>query len=85
MGRLAGIEEVDETYVGGKDPGSFTHNSLGSKALVGVAAEEDGDGIGDFVWNAFPMPLHRVSKCSFWRPLSPEAGSKRTAGPAIPD
>ena len=43
--RLGGIVEVDETYVGGKDEGAFGR-SLGRKAIVAIAAEEDGDRIG---------------------------------------
>jgi transposase-like protein len=43
--RLGGVVEVDETYWGGEEPGvagRLTHE----KALVIVAAEEDGKGIG---------------------------------------
>ena len=45
--RLGGRVEVDETYVGGEQA-SQGHGGrhLGSKALVGIAAEEDGTGIG---------------------------------------
>ncbi|MGH2670902.1 MAG: IS1595 family transposase [bacterium] len=43
--RLAGEVEVDETYVGGVEPrGGRRH--LGNKALVVVAAQLDGKGIG---------------------------------------
>jgi transposase-like protein len=43
--RLCGTVEVDETYWGGEEEGvrgRLTHD----KALIGVAAEEDGQGIG---------------------------------------
>jgi transposase-like protein len=43
--RLAGIIEVDETYVGGVEPGGGRRH-LGNKALVVVAAQVDGKGIG---------------------------------------
>ena len=43
--RLSGSVEVDETYVGGEKPGKRGRGAAG-KALVLVAAEEDGAGIG---------------------------------------
>jgi transposase-like protein len=43
--RLAGEVEVDETYVGGVEPGK-RGRSRGSKALVVIAAQVDGEGIG---------------------------------------
>jgi len=43
--RLTGEVEVDETYVGGVEPGK-TGRERGSKALVAVAAQVDGEGIG---------------------------------------
>lgn len=43
--RLAGVVEVDETYLGGEEPGVRGRHIVG-KALVIVAAEEDGRGIG---------------------------------------
>ena len=42
--RLAGTVEVDETYVGGEDPKDGTW--VEQKAIVVIAAEEDGSGIG---------------------------------------
>lgn len=46
--QLHGRVEVDETYVGGEEagPGRGAGRHLGSKALVMIAAEEDGRGIG---------------------------------------
>ena len=43
--RLSGRVEVDETYIGGPEPGSRGRKA-GKKALVLIAAEKDGDGIG---------------------------------------
>ena len=43
--RLTGEVEVDETYVGGVEPGGGRRH-LGNKALVVIAAQVDGEGIG---------------------------------------
>jgi transposase-like protein len=43
--RLTGKVEVDETYVGGVEPGGGRRH-LGNKALVVIAAQVDGDGMG---------------------------------------
>ena len=43
--RLAGAVEVDESYVGGVEPGGGRRH-LGNKALVALAAQVDGNGIG---------------------------------------
>jgi transposase-like protein len=43
--RLAGRVEVDETYIGGPTEGSYGREAEG-KALVVIAAQEDGKGIG---------------------------------------
>ena len=43
--RLAGIVEADETYLGGLEEG-VRGRQTASKALIAVAAEEDGKGIG---------------------------------------
>ena len=42
--KLTGVVEVDETYVGGEDPKDGTW--VEQKAIVVIAAEEDGAGIG---------------------------------------
>lgn len=43
--RLSGRVEVDESYIGGLEEGAHGRGTQ-KKALVAVAAEEDGDGIG---------------------------------------
>jgi transposase-like protein len=43
--RLSGIVEVDETYIGGPEPG-MPGRGAWDKTLVVIAAEEDGRGIG---------------------------------------
>ena len=43
--RLSGRVEVDETYVGGEEEGVHGRETY-KKALVVIAAQEDGDGIG---------------------------------------
>lgn len=43
--RLQGTVEVDETLIGGPTPGAAGRSGEG-KALVGIAAEQDGQGIG---------------------------------------
>lgn len=54
--RLTGIVEVDETFIGGVTPGSEGRDGEG-KALVVIAAEEEGHGIGR-------IRLHRVDDAS---------------------
>jgi transposase-like protein len=44
--RLRGVVEVDESYWGGEETGSATGRLTYEKALVVVAAERDGTGIG---------------------------------------
>jgi len=44
--RLSGLVEVDETYLGGPEEGQRGRPSAGKKALIAVAAEEAGRGIG---------------------------------------
>ena len=43
--RLRGVVEVDETYWGGEDPG-LRGRQIGTQALIAVAAETEGRGIG---------------------------------------
>ena len=43
--RLTGTVEVDETYWGGREEGRHGRR-MGKKALIAVAAQEDGQGIG---------------------------------------
>ena len=51
--RLTGQVEVDETYVGGVEPGGGRRH-LGNKALVVIAAQVDGDGIGRIRMSRIP-------------------------------
>lgn len=44
--RLNGVVEVDETYWGSKETGGATGRLVYSKALIAIAAEVDGRGIG---------------------------------------
>ena len=43
--RLSGRVEVDETYVGGEEEGLHGRQTQKKKALVAIAAEEDGAGL----------------------------------------
>ena len=43
---LRGVVEVDETYWGAAESGGATGRLVSSKALIVVAAEQDGKGIG---------------------------------------
>jgi transposase-like protein len=51
--RLSGTVEVDETYLGGPEGGTRGRQS-GDKALIVVAAQEDGNGIGRIRMRAIP-------------------------------
>jgi len=51
--RLSGRIEVDETYIGGKREG-VRGREIDSKALVVIAAEEDGRGIGRIRMQGIP-------------------------------
>jgi transposase-like protein len=59
--RLLGTVEVDEAFIGGPTPGA-AGRTLGRKALVGIAAEEDGKAIGRIrlgrIADASPPSLH---------------------------
>ena len=55
--RLQGLVEVDETYLGGLEEGQRGRPSAGRKALIVVAAEEVGRGIGR-------VRLRRISDAS---------------------
>src|SRR6266496_324713 len=71
--RLTGIVEVDETYIGGEEPGLRGGRATGKKSLVGVAIEvkqpEGTDAVG---WRSWPTP--RSSRCT--------RSSPRTSSPA---
>jgi hypothetical protein len=53
--RLAGTVEVDETYLGGLEEG-LRGRQVETKALIVVAAQEDGKGIGAFACARLPTP-----------------------------
>ena len=82
--RLVGRVEVDETYVGGVEEGVRGREIVG-KALVAVAAEEDGRGMGR-------IRLRRIvdASAAAWKPLSKKlsnlaASCTPTAGKAMRD
>jgi ISXO2-like transposase domain/Transposase zinc-ribbon domain len=62
--KLSGRVEVDETFVGGEDPKEGTW--VDQKAVVVIAAEEDGPGIGRIRLASIPAPtkksLHRFAQ-----------------------
>jgi transposase-like protein len=64
--RLAGRVEVDETYVGGESEGKVGRGT--DKALVVIAVEEDGAGMGRIrmgrITTAAQIPLHRFIQAS---------------------
>ena len=77
--RLEGCVEVDETYLGGAEEGVHGRETE-NKAIVAVAAEEDGRGIG-------PIRLRRLADVSTdsLRPfveqcVTPERSFTRTGG-----
>jgi hypothetical protein len=53
--RLSGTVEVDETFVGGTEPGTVGRETH-TKTLVAVAAEENGRGIGRIRLARSPTP-----------------------------
>ena len=59
--RLTGVVEVDETFIGGYEPGLTGGRARGKKVLVGVAVEvTDQVGFGRALWglSAMPRRLH---------------------------
>lgn len=56
--RLHGLVEVDETYVGGDERGVRGRETY-TKALVGIAAEADGEGIGRIRLATLPSASQR--------------------------
>jgi len=70
--RLAGTVEVDETYLGGAEPGRHGRHTE-KKALIAVAAQEDGRGVGRIRMRRIP-DASAASLLSFVRDAI-EAGS----------
>ena len=76
--RLCGCVEVDEIYVGGKERGA-PGRSRGKKALVAVAAEEAGAGIGRIRLRHVPDALAASLKAFILEAVEP-GSSVRTDG-----
>ena len=55
--RLRGVVEVDETYWGAAESGGATGRLVYSKALIVVAAERDGKGIGRIRMARIPISI----------------------------
>jgi len=77
--RLKGWVEVDETMVGGLEEG-VAGRQTESKALVAIAAEADGPGIGRIRMRVIPLP--RACTPSFKIVSSREACSTPMVGKA---
>ena len=61
--RLTGTVEVDEAFIGGVTPGAQGRDGE-DKAMVVIAAEEEGNGIAEFDWvvcRTPPAPACTVS------------------------
>jgi hypothetical protein len=58
--RLSGTVEVDETYVGGLEEGTRGRGTQ-NKALIVIAAQEDGAGVGRIRMS----PIRNASGCEF--------------------
>jgi len=76
--RLSGIVEVDETYWGGEESGVVGRLTV-DKALVVVAAQEDGDGIGRIRMTNIP-DLSKASIHGFIRQSIEPGSTVRTDG-----
>ena len=81
--RLSGTVEVDETYIGGAEPGLRGGRAKGKKVLTGIAVEVAGRrGSADAGWRCWPMPP--LNRCTPSSPAtsSPAAPSSPTRGRA---
>lgn len=76
--RLRGTVEVDETYWGGEEPG-FIGRKTEDKALIIVATEEDGQGIGRIRLRCIP-DLSKASLQGFIRQAVEPGSTVRTDG-----
>ena len=77
--RLSGRVEVDETYVGGEEEGLHGRQTQ-KKALVAIAAEEDGAGLGRIRMRPSVELPSTSYTASSKRLLNPTAPSTPTAG-----
>ncbi len=76
--RLMGVVEVDETYWGGEEPG-VSGRGAEEKALIIVAAQEDGKGIGRIRLRCIP-DLSRASLHGFIAEAIEPGSTVRTDG-----
>ncbi len=94
--RLTGLVEVDETYWGAEEEGVIGRHATERKALIAVAAEERGSGLGRIrmqrVQNAsaaslMPFVEERSSRAAWLLPTTGRAtisSRRRTTAPGAP-
>ena len=63
--RLVGRVEVDETYIGGEEPGLAGGRARGKKVLTGIAVE-----VGNLSNAGLILPTCRLFRLSFMRLIS---------------
>jgi hypothetical protein len=78
--RLDGVVEVDETYWGGEEPGAIGRGTE-LKALIIVAAQEDGKGIGRIRLRSIPDTTRKTLHGFIAQSLCRDARSEPTAFP----
>jgi transposase-like protein len=75
---LTGVVEVDETYWGGREEGVVGRQTL-DKALIAIAAEEDGKGIGRVRLRRIPDASRQSLHGFIWQSVEP-GSTVRTDG-----